>query len=86
MLWVCLGAPAQLIVVSAVWSWLPSFLNRVHGMPPQQAAVQAAMVVLCGALGSVFWGDMVDRAGRSAPASSCSWLHCCAWQPCWCWA
>ena len=34
MLWVCIGAPMQLIVVSAVWSWLPSFLNRVHGMAP----------------------------------------------------
>lgn len=67
MRWVCVGAPAQLIVVSAVWSWLPSFLNRVHGMEPQQAAVKAAMVVLCGALGSVVWGGLVDRAGRKRP-------------------
>ena len=37
MLWVCLGGAAQLIVVSAVWSWLPSFLNRFHGLPPDQA-------------------------------------------------
>ena len=28
ILWVCIGGAAQLIVVSAVWSWLPSFLNR----------------------------------------------------------
>ena len=56
MLWVCLGGAAQLIVVSAVWAWLPSFLNRVHGFAPDQAAIKAALVVLCGAAGSVIWG------------------------------
>ena len=59
MLWVCLGGAAQLVVVSAVWSWLPSFLNRFHGLPPDQAAVRA--------VGSVFWGNMVDRAGSRRP-------------------
>ena len=63
MLWVCIGAAAQLIVVSAVWSWLPSFLNRVHGIAPAQAGVRAALVVLAGAIGSVVWGAVVDRAG-----------------------
>jgi MFS transporter, Spinster family, sphingosine-1-phosphate transporter len=51
----------QLIVVSAVWSWLPSYLNRFHGMAPDVASKQAALVVLLGALGSVFWGYVVDR-------------------------
>ena len=68
MLWVCVGGAAQLIVVSALWSWLPSFLNRVHGIAPGQAGVKAALVVLAGALGSVVWGAIVDRAGRRAPA------------------
>jgi len=63
MLFVCIGAAAQLIVVSAVWSWLPSFLNRVHGVAPAQAGVKAALVVLCGAIGSVVWGAVVDRVG-----------------------
>lgn len=67
MLYVCLGAAAQLVVVSAVWSWLPSFLNRVHGMPPEQAGVRAALIVLCGAMGSVAWGALVDRAGAQRP-------------------
>jgi len=69
MLWMCIGAPAQVIVISAVWSWLPSYLNRVHGVPPKDAGVQAALVVLCGALGSVVWGTCVDRAGRKRPAA-----------------
>jgi predicted MFS family arabinose efflux permease len=65
--WVCLGAAAQLIVVSAVWSWLPSFLVRYHGMAPDRAAVRAALVVLVGALGSLVWGRVVDRAGGNQP-------------------
>ena len=40
MLWVCLGGAAQLVVVSAIWSWLPSFLNRYHGIAPDQAGDQ----------------------------------------------
>ena len=67
MLWVCVGGAAQLIVVSAVWSWLPSFLNREYGLAPDQAAVKAALVVLCGAVGSVVWGAVVDRAGTRRP-------------------
>jgi MFS family permease len=67
LLWVCLGAAAQLIVVSAVWAWLPSFLNRVHGIPPDQAGIKAAAVVLAGAVGSVLWGSVVDRAGATRP-------------------
>ena len=67
MLWVCLGGAAQLIVVSAVWSWLPSFFNRIYGIAPDQAAIKAALVVLCGAAGSVIWGALVGRAGAKRP-------------------
>jgi MFS family permease len=74
MLWMCVGAPAQVIVISAVWSWLPSYLNRVHGMTPQAAGVKAALVVLCGALGSIVWGMWVDRAGRGRPGAKLQML------------
>ena len=67
LLWVCIGGAAELIVVSALWSWLPSFLNRVHGVAPAQAGVKAALVILCGAVGSVIWGAVVDRAGARQP-------------------
>ena len=63
LLWVCLGGAAQLIVVSAVWSWLPSFLNRYHGVAPDQAGIRAALVVLAGAVGGIVWGALVDRMG-----------------------
>ena len=61
--WVCFGAAAQLIVVSSVWAWLPSFLNRFAGLSPERAAVKAAMIVLIGAAGSLVWGAAVDRLG-----------------------
>lgn len=67
LLWVCVGGAAQLVVVSAVWSWLPSFLNRVHGVPAEQAALRAALVVLAGAAGGVVWGALTDRAARHQP-------------------
>ncbi len=67
LLWVCIGGAAQLIVVSAVWAWMPSFLNRFHGVPADKAGVQAALVVLSGAIGSVAWGSVVDRMGVDRP-------------------
>ena len=61
--WVCVGAAAQLIALSALWSWLPSFLNRTYGVAPDKAGVQAALVVLAGAVGGVVLGAIVDWAG-----------------------
>lgn len=75
LLWVCIAGAAQLILVSAIWAWLPSYLNRAYGMAPEQAAMRAALVVLCGALGSVVWGAVADRAGRRRPAAK---LHVAA--------
>jgi MFS family permease len=63
MLWVCCGGAAQLVVVSAVYAWMPSFLNRFHGVPAAQAGAKAAVVVLVAAIGAVVWGSVVDRAG-----------------------
>lgn len=67
MLWTCVGGAMQLIVVSSLWSWLPSYLNRFHQLPADQAAIKAALVVLVGAVGAVAWGWVVDRAGKRSP-------------------
>jgi len=74
ILWVCIGGAAQMIVLSAVWSWLPSFLNRTYGIAPAEAGVKAALVVLAGAIGSVAWGAVVDRVGTSRPRAKFSAL------------
>jgi MFS transporter, Spinster family, sphingosine-1-phosphate transporter len=63
VLWICIGAAAELITISALWAWLPSFLNRTYGIAPDKAGIQAALVVLAGALGSLLLGFVVDRAG-----------------------
>ncbi|MFO1288305.1 MAG: hypothetical protein U1F25_16955 [Rubrivivax sp.] len=74
--WVCIAASAQLVSVSALWAWLPSFLNRMHGVAPAQAGAQAALVVLAGAVGAVVWvpwstAPACARRGASSP-------RCCA--------
>lgn len=69
LLWLCVAAPAQVILVSSIWAWLPSYLHRVHGLATDQAAIRAALVVLCGAVGAVVWGAVADRAARSRPRS-----------------
>ncbi len=63
MMWVCIAAPAQLIVLTSVWAWLPSFLGRVHGIAPAAAGMQAALVVLISAAGGLVTAAIVDRTG-----------------------
>lgn len=65
--WTCLGAAFQLIVVSSVWAWLPSYFNRFHGLAPHAAAKEAALIVLCSALGNLVWGFVVDRLAVRRP-------------------
>ena len=67
LLWVGIGSAVQLVVLSSMWAWLPSFLNRVHGIAPDQAGVRAALFVLTGAFGSVLWGIVCDKAGKRHP-------------------
>lgn len=67
LLWVCAAAAMQLIVVSAIWSWLPSFLNRFYGAAPAQAGKQTAMVILAGAFGCFIWGVVIDRLSLRRP-------------------
>jgi MFS family permease len=69
MLWTCVGGACQLIVLSAVWSWLPSYLNRFYAVPVAQAGIKAAVVIFCGAVGAVVWGYVVDRASRRNPCN-----------------
>jgi predicted MFS family arabinose efflux permease len=65
--WTCVGAACQLIVVSTIWSWLPSYFNRYHGAAADKASMLAAVIVLCGAVGSFFWGVAADAVGARRP-------------------
>lgn len=65
--WTCVGAACQLVVVSTIWSWLPSYFNRYHGAAADKAAMLAAVIVLCGAAGSFFWGVAADAVAVRRP-------------------
>ena len=67
LLWVCLAGASQLIVVSTIWAWMPSFFNRYHGMEASVASRHAALVVLACAIGALFWGWVADRVSQRTP-------------------
>jgi predicted MFS family arabinose efflux permease len=67
LLWVCIAGATQLVTMSAVTSWLTSFLNRSQGMAPADAARHTALVILASAAGVLFWGIVVDRLARRRP-------------------
>ncbi|MGN5476381.1 MFS transporter [Cupriavidus basilensis] len=65
--WTCLGGAFQVIVISTIWAWMPSYLNRSYGLAPARAGMLASMVVLSGALGVIFWGFVSDRISLHKP-------------------
>jgi MFS transporter, Spinster family, sphingosine-1-phosphate transporter len=64
VIYTCLGAGLQLLVVSTIWAWTPSFFNRYYGLAPDQAALKTGLVVLLGCVGSVAWSVVADRLAR----------------------
>lgn len=58
------GSGLQMLVQSSIISWLPSYLNRYHGLAPERAAIKAAIVVLIGGVGMVCGGYLADRLSR----------------------
>jgi MFS family permease len=64
VVYTCLGAGLQLLVVSTVWAWAPSYFNRFYGLAPDLAGLRAGAVVLLGAVGSVGWSLVADRLAR----------------------
>jgi predicted MFS family arabinose efflux permease len=59
-----LGGALLLVIVSTLYTWLPTHLERAYGLPPARAGVMASFVVLAGALGTVTAGHVADRLAR----------------------
>jgi MFS family permease len=59
------GSGMHLLVPAAVWSWMPSFLNRYYGMAPGKAAMYGAVFVLVTGLGMIACGSLSDRLNRT---------------------
>ncbi len=56
-----LGQAAQLFFVSVLGNWLPSFLNRFHGLPLDKAGVRAGLTLLVAAVGVALGGWIIDK-------------------------
>ena len=59
-----IGSGLQLFVAGSIIVWMPSYLNRYYAMPTDKAGILAAVIVLGGAVGTIFCGMLSDRLGR----------------------
>jgi len=58
------GGALLLVVLSTLYTWLPTYLQRVYGMAPARAGVLGSVVVLAGAVGTAGGAVLADRAAR----------------------
>lgn len=65
----CIGAGLQLLAVSTIYAWLPSYLTRSYGLAPDLAGLRAGAVVLAGGVGAVFWSTVADRLSIRRPCA-----------------
>jgi predicted MFS family arabinose efflux permease len=65
----CVAAGLQLISVSSMYAWLPSYLNREYGLASGHAGVAAGLIVLAGVPGAIVFGLASDATTRRFPAS-----------------
>jgi predicted MFS family arabinose efflux permease len=61
------GGAVQLVVVSTIYTWLPSQLNRAYGLPVDRAAAATALVILAGFAGMIGFAHLADRAAVRRP-------------------
>jgi len=64
LFWGCIAAAMQLVTMSAIWAWLPSYMNRFQGTAPALAGQLTAVVILASAVGVFIWGVVADRLAR----------------------
>jgi predicted MFS family arabinose efflux permease len=65
----CVGAGFNLLVVSTMYAWLPSFFNRYYGLAPDRAGVKTAIVVMLGGVGALACSMIADRLSRRMPTA-----------------
>lgn len=62
-----LGGALQLVVLSTLFTWLPSYLTRTYGYTVTHAGAVAAVVITASAVGTVVLGYVADRVGTARP-------------------
>jgi MFS family permease len=65
----CVGAGFNLLVVSTMYAWLPSFFNRYYGLAPDVAGAKTAVVVLLGGIGALACSIVADRLSARMPTA-----------------
>lgn len=58
------GGATQIVVMSGLYAWLPSYFNRYLGLAPDVAATRSALVVLAGFVGGIVLSATADRLAR----------------------
>jgi MFS family permease len=53
-----------MFVIGVINAWIPSYMGRYYGLAPDEAAMQAAVVVLVAGIGIILCGWGVDRLGQ----------------------
>src|SRR4029079_12805456 len=69
MLVTCLAGGLQLVMVAAIYAWMPSLLQRDYAMAPDVAGMTTALLVLCGGIGAVLCAIVADRLGTRIKAA-----------------
>src|SRR4051812_46056920 len=59
-----IGSGLQLFIAGSLFAWLPSYLNRAHGLAPDRAAGVAAIAILFMGLGMIVCGAVTERLSR----------------------
>jgi MFS family permease len=56
-----LGSGFQMFIMGVINAWIPSYMSRYYGLAPDQAALQAGVVVLVAGIGMIACGWAIDR-------------------------
>ncbi len=62
-----LASGLQMFVQGSIVVWMPSYLNRFHGLDPADSAVRAGVLVLVAGVGMTLGGGVVDRLSVGQP-------------------
>ncbi|GAA2593216.1 MFS transporter [Streptomyces tubercidicus] len=65
--WCYLSGALNLVVLSTLYTWLPSYLGRAYGLSSAQAGMKAALFILAGFLGVIVFGHLADRCAAVRP-------------------
>ena len=59
-----LASGTQMFILGVINAWIPSYMSRYYGLAPDQAAMQAGVVVLVAGVGMIVCGWSVDRLSQ----------------------